>query len=41
MVCLDANVVIDFMHGSKKVVNAVKGYSAKEPIAITSVTLYE
>jgi predicted nucleic acid-binding protein len=41
MVCLDTNVVIDFMHGSAKIVNAVKNYSAKEPIAITSITLYE
>ncbi|MGA3020515.1 MAG: type II toxin-antitoxin system VapC family toxin [Candidatus Micrarchaeales archaeon] len=41
MVCLDTNVVIDFMHGSAKVINVVKGYSAKEPIAITSITLYE
>lgn len=41
MVCLDTNVVIDFMHGSAKAVNAVRIYSAKEPVAITSITLYE
>jgi len=41
MVCLDTNVVIDFMRGSAKVINAVKSHSAKEPVAITAITLYE
>jgi predicted nucleic acid-binding protein len=38
---LDTNVVIDFLHGEKKVVDIVRGYSIDESIAVTSITLYE
>ncbi len=41
MVLLDTDVVIDFLHGDKRIVDAVKEYSIGEGIAITSITLYE
>ena len=41
MVLLDTDVVIDFLHGDKKIVDAVRGYSIDERIAVTSVTFYE
>ncbi len=40
-VLLDTDVVIDFLHGVKKIVDAVREHSAGEGIAVTSVTLYE
>ncbi len=41
MVVLDTDVVIDFLHGDKKIIEKIREYSTKESTAITSVTLYE
>ncbi len=41
LVCLDTNILIDFMRGDKKVIDLVNSYSLKEIISITAITEYE
>jgi tRNA(fMet)-specific endonuclease VapC len=40
-VCLDTNVIIDFISGDKKIIELVNSYALKEAISITAITEYE
>lgn len=41
MVCLDTNVIIDFLNGKKEIIEVVNSYALKEIISVTTITEYE
>ncbi|MDE1850584.1 MAG: type II toxin-antitoxin system VapC family toxin [Candidatus Micrarchaeota archaeon] len=41
MVCLDTNIIIDYLSGDEKVIALVMGYKGKENLSTTAITEYE
>jgi tRNA(fMet)-specific endonuclease VapC len=41
LVCLDTNVIIDFLNGEKKIIELINSYAQREIISITAITEYE
>ncbi|MFH2106255.1 MAG: PIN domain-containing protein [Candidatus Micrarchaeota archaeon] len=40
-ICLDTDVVFDFLKGEKSIVEKLRYYSAREEICVSSLTLFE
>ena len=41
MVCLDTNILIEFLRGNKKIIKLIKEYSLSEEVCSTTITEYE